>query len=131
MYLRNKSLGITLNGVAWTPPSIVYIALSTEVFDHNATGSALNEVPSVGDYTRLAVTADGTNFPVVDDGADNGAVFTFPTASADWGIVKSFYIIDAASAGNAFYGADLTLDRTINTGDTGSFPNGAIALLEQ
>ena len=60
----------------------------------------------------------------------NATVFTFPTASANWGTVLSFYIVDAASGGNVLYGADLVTSRAIDTGDTASFAVGAIVVTE-
>lgn len=130
VYLENKALDIILGGTAWTAPSTVYIALSTAAFSSSSTGSALTEV-SGGGYTRVAVTNNSTNWPNASSSVkSNGTVFTFPTATGSWSTVLSFYIIDASSAGNALYGADLTASRTIATGDTASFAISSITLTE-
>lgn len=130
LYLENKALDIVLGGASWTSPTTVYIALSTAAFSSASTGSSLTEV-SGGSYARVAVTNNSTNWPNASSGAKaNGAVFTFPAATANWGTVQSFYIIDASSGGNALYGADLTTSRTINSGDTASFAISAISLTE-
>lgn len=129
-YLESKALDIILGGVSWTYPGTVYIALSTAAFSASSTGSSMTEV-SGGSYARVSVTNNSTNWPAASAGAKaNGAVFTFPAATANWGTVLSFYIVDASSGGNALYGADLTTSRTINNGDTASFAVSAITLTE-
>jgi hypothetical protein len=129
-YLENKALDIILGGTSWTAPATVYIALSTAAFSTASTGSSMTEV-SGGSYARVSVTNNSTNWPNASSGSKaNGAVFTFPAATANWGTVLSFYIVDASSAGNVLYGADLTTSRTINNGDTASFAVSAITLTE-
>lgn len=131
-YYRNKTLDNALGspGTAYTPPGTVYLALSTAAFTAAATGSAMNEVTGSG-YTRLGITNNSANWPNASSGVKaNGAVFTFPTATASWGTVASFYIVDASSGGNCLYGADLGTARSLNSGDTASFAIGAISLSE-
>lgn len=129
-YLRNVVLDEVLSGVAFTAPASVYIALSTAAFSATSTGAAMTEV-SGGGYTRVAVTANATNFPLASGGSkSNGTSFTFPTATAGWGTVMSFYVVDAATAGNVLYGGDLSTSRTILTGDTASFAAGAMTFTE-
>lgn len=132
LYLENKALDIILGsgGTPWTPPTTVYIALSTAAFTTSATGSSMTEVAG-GAYARVAVTNNATNWPAASAGAKaNGVIFTFPAATANWGTILSFYIVDASTGGNVLYGADLTTSRTINTGDTASFAVASITLTE-
>lgn len=129
-YLQNAALNTVLGGPQFTLPTNVYIALSTAAFTSAATGSAMTEV-NAGGYARVQVTNNTTNWPNATNGAKaNNAVFTFPSATANWGTVLSFYIVDASSSGNVLYGADLTTSRTINSGDTASFAVGSITLTE-
>jgi hypothetical protein len=129
-YLENAALNTVLGGPQFTLPTNVYIALSTAAFTAAATGASLSEVTGSG-YARVQVTNNTTNWPNAVNGAkSNNSVFTFPSATANWGTVLSFYIIDAASSGNVLYGADLTTSRTINSGDTASFAVGSITLTE-
>lgn len=129
-YWENAILNGSLGGPALTLPTTVYIALSTGVYSDAATGSAMTEVTGSG-YARVAVTNNNTNWPSASAGQkSNGTVFTFAAASASWGTVQSFYIVDALSAGNILYGADLTTARTIATGDTASFAVGSITITE-
>lgn len=129
-YLENKALDTVLGGPQYTLPSTVYIALSTAAYSDAATGSSMTEVTG-GAYSRVAVTNNTTNWPGASGGSkSNGTVFTFPTATADWGTIVSFYIVDASSSGNNLYGADLTTSRVIASGDTASFAVGAITIVE-
>lgn len=129
-YLENALLNGVLGGPQFTLPPQVNIALSTAVYVDSATGSNMAEV-SGGGYLRVAVQNNATTWPGAASGAkSNGIVFTFPTASADWGTVQAFYIVDASSAGNILYGADLTTPRAIANGDTASFAVGSITITE-
>lgn len=85
-------------------------------------------------YARVAVTNNSTNWPAATGTSPttktNGAAFTFPTATASWGTVQSFYICDASSAGNVLYGGDLTASKAIASGDTATFSSNAITVTE-
>lgn len=125
------SLDHVLSGEPWSPPTVVYIILSLATFDPASTGASCGEVDGASSYLRVAVTCNSTNFPLAVNGSKaNNAVFTFPTATGSWGTVFSFYISDAATEGNLFYGADLTAPREISAGDSASFAIGAINLDE-
>jgi len=58
------------------------------------------------------------------------AEIAFPTATADWGTVVAFAILDAVTGGNFLYWGDLTASKTVNNGDTFKFPSGNITLTE-
>lgn len=129
-YLANAILNAVLGGPAFTLPTTVYIALSTAAWSASATGSAMSEVNG-GAYGRIAVTNNTTNFPSASgQSKSNGTVQTYAAATANWGTVLSFYIIDAASGGNCLYGGDLTASRTVSIGDTASFAQNALTFQE-
>lgn len=129
-YLESALLNGVLGGPQFTLPVTVYIALSTAAYSDAASGASMSEV-SGGSYARVAVTNNSTNWPAASAGSkSNATVFTFPTASQNWGTVLSFYIVDASSGGNVLYGADLVTSRAIDTGDTASFAVGAITVTE-
>ena len=129
-YLENRILDHVLGGSDFSRPGTIYLALSTSAYTDSATGSSMSEV-SGGGYARVAVTNDTTNWPNASGGQkSNGEVFTFPTATGNWGTVQSFYIVDASSGGNCLYGADLTVARTIASGDTASFAVNSIVITE-
>ena len=132
-YLEKKILDYLLGNVTDFRSTTVYIALSTAAYSDAAAGSSMTEV-SGGSYARVAVTNDATNWPAATGTSPatkaSGAAFTFPSATASWGTIQSFYIVDASSAGNVLYGGDLTASKTIGSGDTATFASGAITITE-
>ena len=126
-FLENKLLDHVLSNVAYTAPATVYVALYT-VTPTDAGGGT--EV-SGGSYARVAVTNNVTNWPAASGGAKaNGTAITFPTASASWGTVVAFAILDAATAGNFLYWGALTTSKTIGSGDTAKFAVGDLDVTE-
>lgn len=117
-FLENELLDHVFGAAAYTAPATVYVALYT-VAPTDAGGGT--EVTG-GAYARVAVTNNATNFPAASGGAkSNGTVITFPTATANWGTVVAFAILDAAAGGNFLCWADLAVNKTVNNGDTAEF----------
>lgn len=134
-YLEAALLNWLLGAAAAPAPGAsLYVALSTAAFTTAATGAAMTEV-SGGAYARVAVTRNTTNFPAATGSnpasINNATAITFPAATASWGTVTSFYIVDAATGGNIYYGADLTTAKAVNTGDTATFAASALTATEQ
>jgi len=126
-FLEDELLDHVLGNAAYSAPATVYVAIYT-VAPTDAGGGT--EV-SGGSYARVAVTNNDTNWPAASSGAKaNGTEFTFPTATANWGTVVAFAILDAASGGNFLYWGDLTANRTINSGDTAKFAVGDLDVTE-
>jgi hypothetical protein len=121
-YLENKLLDHVHNQTAFTSPTNLYFALSTTTISDD--GSGMTE-PVGGSYARANMVANTTNFPAASGGAiANGVAITFPTATASWGTVTDFAIMDAATSGNMLGYAVLTASKTIDSGDTPSFAIG-------
>jgi hypothetical protein len=83
---------------------------------------------SGGSYTRVAVSKADASYKGshgsatgVSSGtngtASNAIAFTFPAPTANWGVVTHWGVWDAASAGNLMVCDDLTISKTINSGD--------------
>jgi hypothetical protein len=129
-YLENALLDHVLGGGDYTRPATVYIGLWTSALDDTSDGSTAGEV-SGGSYARVAVTNNATNWPAAASGAkSNGTAITFPQASADWGTVTHFAILDAATLGNILYWGALTNSKTIQNGDTAEFAIGDLDITE-
>lgn len=132
-YLEKAILDYLLGAGALAKPATVYVALSTAAYSEAATGAAMTEVAG-GGYARVAVTNDATNFPAATGASPatkaNGTAITFPTASASWGTVTSFYIVDAGTGGNVLYGGDLTTAKAVGSGDTATFAANSISITE-
>jgi len=91
-FLELKLLDHVLGNTAYTAPTIVYVALYT-VAPTDAGGGT--EVTG-GAYARVAVTNNITNWPAAAGGLkSNGTEIVFPTATASWGTVVAFAVLDA------------------------------------
>lgn len=130
-YLENKVLDHVLGAVVYTPPTVVYVALSAAVYDEAATGGAFNEITGAG-AARVATANNTTNWPGSGTSSQktNGTTVTFPAATNTWPEARSFYILDALVGGNILYGGDLVTPRTLQPGDTASFGPGSIIINE-
>lgn len=130
-YLENTIGGHVLGSVDYTPVVTTYIGLWTSALSDTSTGATAGEV-SGGSYARVALTNNTTNWPAWSGGAtSNGIAIDFGTASANWGTVTYFCIVDSASgAGNILYWGDLTVSKTINSGDSAQFPIGDLDVSE-
>jgi len=118
-FLENELLDHVFGAAAYAAPATLYMALSTA--DPLDDGSGLNE-PVGGAYARASVTNDLTEWPAAAAGSKSNAnQITFPTATALWGTVTHFAIMDAASGGNMLAHGSLTTPKTIDPGDTASF----------
>ncbi len=123
-YLNNKILDQVFGGSSFSPPSILYVGLSTGASNKAGTISE----PSGGGYNRVAITSSLTNFPAAASGTkSNNAAISFPAPTASWGTIQSVLIADAATGGNVIAMADLTQPKPINSG--GSAPTIAVGSL--
>lgn len=113
---------------AYTAPTTLYVALYKVAPTDTGGGTEVTG----GAYARVAVTNNTTNFPNAASGSkSNGTAITFPTATADWGTVVAWGILDASSAGNLLWYADLLSSQFVSNGSTPSFSVGdLVATLE-
>lgn len=120
-----------LSDGAYTPPTTMYIALSTTT-PTEAAGNFTE--PSSGSYARVSTTAadwsaaSGTA-PAVKT---TTAVKTFPTATADWSSGSNmtyFGLYDASTSGNLLAFGVLSVAKPVLNGDTASFAAGALRLM--
>lgn len=123
-YLENQLADHILRGQQNTAPTTLYFALYTDATTDAGGGTEVTG----GSYTRVAVTANTTNFKGTDggtggastgtDGQVNNAVeITFAAPTANWGTITNFAILDAASLGNMLIHGALTASKTVNNGD--------------
>lgn len=125
-FAANKVLDAFFNGATWSTIGNVWVALFT-VAPTDAGGGT--EVTG-GSYARVSTApADWT---AASSGAlSNGNAITFPAPTANWGTVVAMAIMDASTAGNMLYWADLGTSRTINNGDGApSFAVGELDITE-
>lgn len=123
---ENKVIDSTFRGVNYssTVPANYYVALYTTSCLDAATGTEV----SGGSYARATIPRTAAEWNATN--GTNGLTSninpaTFPAATADWGIVVSWCLVDTASgAANAIVCADLTAARNVTTGSTPSFAGG-------
>lgn len=133
-YLQNKFIDWFLRGQTFTAPTTVYIALTTST----PTAASCGTEVSGSNYGRVQITSSLSNWAgtqssgstVASTGtsgqtSNNGTV-SFATPSASWGTVTGMCAFDASTGGNYLWYATLTVAKTINNGDTVTFPTTAL-----
>jgi hypothetical protein len=118
-YLENELLDHVLGNASFTSPGTsLYVALfhgtAAGVLTNLEAGTLTDEI-TLGSYTRTQVAFNAAASGSI---SNNGAV-TFPTATANYdGAVTCIAIMDATSAGNVLFYGELTVAKTVTTGDT-------------
>lgn len=124
-YLENKLVDHIFRARTYTSPSALYTSLHTA----NPTDTGSGTEVSGGSYARVNLAPSDTNWKATQGGApaaassgtggqtSNAATITFPTPSANWGVVTHYGVWDASSGGNLLVYGALTTSKTINNGD--------------
>ena len=134
-YAENAAVDSLLRGQTALTPVAVYVALATSASSDAACGTEV----SGGSYARVAVTSSLANWAGTQSAGStaassgtggttsNNAAITFPAPTANWGVVTGFCVFDAGTAGNLLFYAALTVNKTVNSGDSApSFAIGAL-----
>lgn len=97
-----------------------YVALYTDVVNDAGTGTEVTG----GSYARQIVNQDGLTgvfWDVVTNNLNNNSELAFPQATANWGVVVSYAVMDAVAAGNQLWhgllGSNPQIATGLNTGD--------------
>jgi hypothetical protein len=119
-YLENALVNATLRNTTFTSPATVYVGLyTTDPTDAN-TGTEVTG----GSYARKAAT-----FGAPSNGVSTiSSAIEFDQATASWGTVAYFGILDASTSGNLLYHGALTASKTIDTGDVFKFATSALTV---
>lgn len=121
-YLDNNFLNLALRNTPLTPPATVYLALYTVA---PGVGGGGTEVAG-GAYARQTAT-----FTAAASGQSSNTVdINFPVASADWGTIVAFALLDASSGGNLLYFGNLSASRQVLASDQVRFPSGQLLVQE-
>lgn len=110
-------------------PATVYLAAFTAAPDDTGGGTEVTG----GSYARVPVTNDATNFPAATTVSGvgtkvNGLLIAFPTATADWGNVSHWAIMDDVSAGVLKVWGEVTGSPFVGSGSTLRFGPGALVI---
>lgn len=120
-FLENELLDQMFGALAYTAPATLYIALSTTT----TTDVGGKTEPAGGSYARKAVTNNKTTWDTASGGALANAIeIAFVTATASWGTITHFAIMDASSGGNMLAHGALDTSKAVGDGDTAKFAIG-------
>lgn len=135
-YLANKVINLLLGGTAYSVPSSLWVALwdsSDGELTDSSTGGSAGEISGNG-YARVEISNDTTTWgsDTTNGVRTNAISVTFPTATGAWGStsVDQVAILDASSAGNILFWADLNVPKVVTSGDSLKFDSGDLILTE-
>lgn len=115
-YLENKIMAYVFSGTAFSSPSAsLYLGLFTTAPGEGGGGT---EVSGNG-YNRKIVSLTTTN-----NLSTNAAAVEFDAATASWGTITYVAVFDAVTGGNMLCFGDLTVAKTIGSGDVFRIPAG-------
>lgn len=123
------------HGPAPTPPATYWLALSNSYLDQSAVDSAsMSEVADGLGYARVEVPADAAHLLIGANGDTASALhstteFVFPPPTADWGLIRSIYLCDAASGGMPWFGS-YSSEQNVLVGYTVRVPASGIYYFE-
>lgn len=129
-YLDNSLLQNVFGGVAYAPPSTIYVGLSST--PPTATGGNITE-PSGNGYARVAIANNTTNFSTPTTGTtSNSAAITFPASTGAWvnsAPLNYFIITDSSTNGNILAFGTVSNPQVVNSsGAVLTFPAGTLSL---
>lgn len=116
-YLEDKLLKHAFTNTSYTPAATMYVGLYTAAPTDAGGGTQV----SGGSYARTSVTFTVSGTSTL---CTNSAAVEFAAATASWGTIVAVGVFDASTAGNLLAWADLTVNKTIDTGDIFRIPTG-------
>src|SRR5436190_15606435 len=124
-FLEQSLLDHLFDLASYSAPATMYLALFTAM-SSGETGSG-TEVTG-GDYARLAITNDATSWSRTSNVVTNDDLLTFATASANWGDVTHWALMDDPTAGNMLIYGAFGSSVTVNNGSTFRVASGQLAI---
>jgi hypothetical protein len=129
-FLEAEILDHVIGNAAYSPPATLHLALFTAAPSDSGGGTEV----AAGDYGRLALTNNATNFPAASGTSPttktNGVAFTFPAAVAAWGTIVAWALMTAATGGNILYHGAVSPSKAVGAGDVAEFAAGALTITE-
>lgn len=120
--VENSILDHFFGKATWTPPSTIYVAVSTT--DPDDDGSGITE-PTGNGYARVATTA--TDWNSASGGATSNAnAIMFPEASGSWGTITHFAFYSQSTGGTFQGGGALTASKAVGANEILRFAAGEL-----
>lgn len=138
-FFENKIVDEYFRAQAPTLNANIFVGLATAACSDSAVGTEV----ATGSYARASYARSLANWAGTQAAASttastgtggqtsNNVAIPFATPTAGWGTVTHFFLADAVTGGNLYVCQALTTSKTINTGDTVSFPIGSITVTLQ
>lgn len=125
-YLENKLIDQLFRNTAYTFPTTMYVGLLTVAPTDSTSGTEV----SGGSYARVSYACSTGNWAAstTNGTTSNSNSITFATPSGTWGTVVAFGLYDSLTTGNLLFYGSLTVNKTINSGDTVSFPATTLSI---
>ena len=117
--MESAVLAHIFKNTAFAQPTNIYIALCQSTVEEDDTGSTLPSEASGGSYARQTCNTWDTSG--TQGQADNNIQVTFPEATAAWGTITDFAIVNHLTTGTLLAYGKLTTSKAIGTGDTAKF----------
>jgi hypothetical protein len=134
-YLENKLIDELFRGQAYTFPAGLHVGLLTAAPSDTGGGTEVsgnayarqNLAPSLTNWAGTQGATTTTASTGNSGTTSNNVAITFPTPTASWGTVTHFGVWDASTSGNLLVYGALNIAKTINQGDTVTFPISSLS----
>jgi len=134
-YLENKLIDELFRGQAYATPTGLHVGLLTAAPSDTGGGTEVsgnayarqNLAPSLTNWAGTQGATTTTASTGTTGTTSNNVAITFPTPTASWGTVTHFGVWDAATSGNLLVYGALNIAKTINQGDTVTFPISSLS----
>ena len=125
-YLEDALVNHVLRNTAFTTPGdSIYVGLIKFYESSKLETGDDGQEASGGAYARVQVNGTSNwDDPSGGGATQNSNAITFPTATADWGMISGVIISDAATDGNVLLHGSLTTARDVKNGDVFKFNAG-------
>lgn len=134
-YLEGQIRAHLFRTASFTKPTVLAICLCTAAPNDASTGATIVEPPDGDGYDRQTLNpldANWTAASATDGLTDNASAIVFgPCTGTNWGSITHFAICDSATygAGNMLVYGPVATPRTIEVGDTFTFPIGDLDVI--
>lgn len=136
---ENQIVDTIFRAQATTLGANLFVGLSTSACSDASVGTEITG----GSYARVSIArslanwagTQGAGTAVASTGTggqtSNNIAINFVTPTLSWGLVTHAFVADALTGNNLLFCQALTVSKTINSGDTVSFPAGALTFTVQ
>jgi hypothetical protein len=136
-YLENKLIDQVFRLQTAPTISALYVALLTAAPTDSGGGTEVsggsyarvNLAPSLANWAGTQSAGSTTASTGTGGTTSNNSAITFAAPTANWGVITSWGIYDASTAGNLLWYGNLSVSKTVNNGDAApSFGIGQLSI---